>query len=270
MKNKQMYFKKIYMLAAILLTLSAPLHGETVKVRKAEGRWEVSRELTIAQAEEKALNEAKKEALRMAGIMENVWSVFGQVTSENGSKFEEAYSSVSVLALNGMVNVTDKKSEQIWDPVAKKLFMSVTIDAEVTKSDIQEDRTYALEVSGIEPVYRESETFTCNFRIHGSDSYLKVFWFSEEGAAMIYPNEYEGNMKFESGKTYHFPVTDKIDLVMEKSDSKMQTEKVNIIMLATKKDFPYLGETDYMSILSWIFNLPADQRTLFYTLTLIK
>lgn len=265
-----MYFKRIFMLSAFLLTLTASLCGQTVKVRNVEGRWEVSRELTIAQAEEKALTEAKKEAMRRAGIMENVWSVFGQVTSENGSRFEEAYSSVSVLALNGLVNVTDKKSEQIWDPVAEKLFMSVTIDAVVTKSDVQEDRTYALEVSGIEPVYRESETFRCSFRIHGTDSYLKVFWFSEEDAAMIYPNEYEGNSVFKAGNTYSFPVSDKIDMVMEKSVSGMQTEKVNIIMVATKQDFPYLGETDYMSILSWIFNLPADQRTLFYTMTIIK
>ena len=93
-----------------------------VRVRKAVGRWEVSDDITPKQAEEKALNEAKKEALRMAGVMENVWSVFGQVTADNGTEFTEAYSSVSMLAISGMVNVTDKKVEDIWDEGLKRNF----------------------------------------------------------------------------------------------------------------------------------------------------
>ena len=74
--------KRIFLLTFCLLTVCA-LHADetTVKVRKAVGRWEVSGDLSMAEAEERALNEAKKDALSKAGVMENVWSVFGQVTS---------------------------------------------------------------------------------------------------------------------------------------------------------------------------------------------
>lgn len=244
--------------------------GDIVKVRGAAGRWEVSGDITMAEAEERALNEAKKEALRKAGIMENVWSVFGQVTSENGSMFEEAFSSVSVLAIDGLVNIVSKKTDDLWDPVAKKLFKVVTIDALVTKNEVQEDKSYILEVTGIEPVYKESEPFTCSVRVYGADSYLKFFWFGEDGASMIYPNEYEDDIIFRAGEKYMFPVSENIELAMEKADAEADVEKVNIIAVATKKNFPYIGKQDYQSILTWIFNIPADQRTLFYNMTLIK
>jgi len=262
--------KRFILLAICLLSFSFSYAGDVVKVRKAVGRWEVSDDITPKQAEEKALNEAKKEALRMAGVMENVWSVFGQVTSDNGTEFAEAYSSVSMLAISGMVNVTDKTVEDIWDPGIKRNFKVVTIDALVTKDETQEDKAYALEVTGIEPVYRQNETLKCSFKVHGTDSYLKFFWFGDDGAALIYPNDYEGNQLFKAGETYSFPVTDAIDLVLEKSDKTKDVERVNIIVVATKKDYPYMSNYDYQSILTWIYNLPADQRTLFYQLTLIR
>ena len=263
--------KRIFLLTFCLLTVCA-MHADetTVKVRKAVGRWEVSGDLSMAEAEERALNEAKKDALSKAGVMENVWSVFGQVTSDNGTEFAEAYSSVSILAMNGLVNVTSKEVEDLWDPVARKFFKVVTIDATVTKSDIREDRSYVLEVNGIEPVYKESDLFRCSLKVHGADSYVKFFWFGDSGADMIYPNEYEGNQLFKAGKTYDFPLTDAVEMVMSKADAKAEVEKVNVIVVATKKDYPYIGEKDYLSILSWIFNLPADQRTLYYHMTLIK
>lgn len=262
--------RKISLLTVCLLAFSAVHASDIVTVRKAVGRWEVSRDITLAQAEEKAFIEAKKEALRLAGVMENVWSVFSQVTSENGTEFADACSSVSTLAISGLVNVTDKKVSELWDPHLKKQFVEVTISARVTKDDTKEDKTYVLTVDGIEPVYKNGDIFECSFMIHGTDSYLKFFWFDDNGAAMIYPNEYEGNNVFSAGKTYRIPLTDGIEFTMEKQDKKNETEKVNIIIVATKKDYPYLGNFDYQSILTWIYNIPADQRSLFYTLTLIK
>ena len=71
---------------------TAPLHAQTVKVKGAQGRWQVSEEITLKEAEERAFMEAKKEALRKAGVMENVWSVFGQISQESGTELHEAYS----------------------------------------------------------------------------------------------------------------------------------------------------------------------------------
>lgn len=262
--------QKLFVVAAFLLGCSLYAENDVVRVRKAVGRWEVSGDITVAQAEERAFMEAKKEALRKAGIMENVWSVMGQVSSSNGEKFSEAYSSVSTLAINGLVNVLEKEVKEEWDPKMKRMFKVVTIDANVTKNDVQEDLTYKLSVSGIDPVYKEEDLFKCSFKVYGTDSYIKIFWFTNDDAVMIYPNDYEGDQVFAAGCTYNVPVTDSIELVMAKSDPDVETEFINIIVLATKKNYPYLGEMDFQSILSWIYNLPADQRVIYHDSTVIK
>ena len=49
----------------VICTIAAPLHAQNpVKVKGAQGRWQVSEEITLKEAEERAFMEAKKEALR--------------------------------------------------------------------------------------------------------------------------------------------------------------------------------------------------------------
>ena len=118
-----MGFKRfIFVVVAIFSTSLLFGANDIVHVRKAQGRCEVSGDISLAQAEERAFMEAKKEALSKAGVMESVWSVMGQVTSSNGDKFSEAYSSVSALSINGLVNVLNKEVEEVWDPNLKRLF----------------------------------------------------------------------------------------------------------------------------------------------------
>lgn len=101
---------KICLLLVVIFTFSESslFAKKVVKVKNVEGMWEVSGTLTLEAAEERAFLEAKKEALRQAGIMENVWSVFGQITQENGSEFQEVYSQVSAIAIGGLINATKK------------------------------------------------------------------------------------------------------------------------------------------------------------------
>ena len=108
-------------LAVLLLTAASALYAQ--KPVKVKG----------VQAEERAFMEAKKAALQKAGVMENVWSVFGQITQEDGQELHEAYSQMNVLAIGGMVNITNKKVEEVWDTDTRSLYKVVTIDAEVQK-----------------------------------------------------------------------------------------------------------------------------------------
>ena len=104
-----------------IMACSVPLNAQKiVKVKNVQGRWQVSDNITLKEAEERALNEAKKEALRRAGVMENVWSVFGQITQESGTEFEEAYSQMNILAIGGMVNITKQKVEEVEPEEAEK------------------------------------------------------------------------------------------------------------------------------------------------------
>lgn len=255
---------------AILLLISAGslCAQDIVKVKGAQGRWQVSEEITLKQAEERAFMEAKKAALQKAGVMENVWSVFGQITQNDGQEFHEAYSQMSVLAIGGMINVTHKKIEEIWDTDTRSLYKVVTIDATVQKN-AKPDNAYALEVKGVETLYKEGDAFTCRLTVHGTDSYLKFFWFDSTGGALLYPNTYEANNLLKAGQEYKIPFSNAVDYLMEKQSGK-DNEKINIMMVATKENIPFTEVVTYQNVLKWVYSIPVNQRCAFYEMVLIK
>ncbi len=252
----------------LLLGTSATLFAQKpVKVKGAQGRWQVSDNVTLKEAEERAFLEAKKEALRKAGVMENVWSVFGQITQESGTEFSEAYSQMNVLAIGGMVNVTRKEVEEIWDVDSRSLYKVVTIDAEVQKNN-QVDKTYALEVKGMETLYKEGDVFTCTLKVRGTDSYLKFFWFDSNGGALLYPNDYEGDALLTAEKEYHIPFSDAVDYRMEKQGEP--SEKINMMFVATKENIPFTENVTYENVLKWIYAIPGDKRCASYDMVIIQ
>lgn len=240
----------------VICTIAAPLHAQnSVKVKGAQGRWQVSEEITL------------KEALRKAGVMENVWSVFGQISQESGTEFHEAYSQMNVLAIGGMVNVTNKKVEEVWDTNTRSLYKVVTIDAVVQKEE-KVDKSYALEVKGVANLYKEGDVFTCTLKVHGTDSYLKFFWFDSTGGALLYPNTYEPNTLLQAEKEYSIPFSNAVDYRMEKQGK--ESEKINMMMVATKENIPFTDEVTYQNVLKWVYSIPNDKRCAFYDMILIK
>lgn len=260
--------KLIGWIAFILLMMAAPLHAQKiVKVKGVQGRWQVSDNVTLKEAEERALMEAKKEALSKAGVMENVWSVFGQITQESGTELMEAYSQMNVLAIGGMMNVTSKKVEEVWDVEAHSLFKVVTIDAEI-KKDAAEDKTYALEVKGISPLYKEGDNMNFTLKVRGTDSHLKFFWFDSEGGSLVFPNEYEKDFLLQAEREYQVPFTPYAEYKMYKQGK--DSEKINLMWVATKENIPFTGEVTYENVLKWIYAIPNDQRCAAYEMALVK
>lgn len=253
----------------LLLMVAPPIAAQQkeVKVKGVQGRWQVSDNITLKEAEERALMEAQKEALRQAGVMENVWSVFGQITTESGSEFSEIYSQMNVLAIGGMMNITNKKVEETWDINLKSLYKVVTIDATIKKGE-NPDRSYALELNGVSPVYKEGDTFNGTLRVYGTDSYLKIFWFDSEGGEIIYPNAYEPDKLLTAGKLYQIPFSQSVDYRMEKKGANKET--VNVMLVATKEQIPFTEKVSYESVLKWIYSIPADQRCATYDMVLIQ
>lgn len=264
-----MKINRLFGVIATLLIFAGSLWAQDiVKVKGVQGRWQVSDEITLKQAEERAFMEAKKAALQKAGIMENVWSVFGQITQDDGAEFHEAYSQMSVLAIGGMVNVTNKKVDEVWDVNSRSLYKVVTIDATVQKND-RPDNSYALQVKGVETLYKEGDVFTCRLTVHGADSYLKFFWFDGTGGALLYPNTYEPNNLLKAGNEYKIPFSNAVDYLMEKHSGK-DSEKINIMMVATKQNIPFTEAVTYQNVLKWVYSIPANQRCAFYEMVLIK
>lgn len=254
-------------LALLALTVSAnPTETRSLekkRVKGAYGEWSMSPDLTGGEVMARALHEAKEDALRKAGVGENVWSIFGMMTTSTSSTFMEAYSEMSVMAIEGKVTINNETGSWILNKEGNPVY-TVKLDAEVTVDHNEEDKTYAISTDGIANHYSNGDKCSCTFTIDGADSYLKVFFFNDEMAGMIYPNTPEQKMRqFKVGEVYSFPVPQngrQGSIQMRKNGE--DPENIVILFVATKKNYPYIGDNDATSILQWIYNLPADERTI--------
>lgn len=254
-------------LALLTLTVSAnPTETRSLekkRVKGAYGEWSMSPDLTGGEVMARALHEAKEDALRKAGVGENVWSIFGMMTTSTSSTFMEAYSEMSVMAIEGKVTINNETGSWILNKEGNPVY-TVKLDAEVTVDHNEEDKTYAISTDGIANHYSNGDKCSCTFTIDGADSYLKVFFFNDEMAGMIYPNTPEQKMRqFKVGEVYSFPVPQngrQGSIQMRKNGE--DPENIVILFVATKKNYPYIGDNDATSILQWIYNLPANERTI--------
>lgn len=265
-----MKYRFVVMVAILFASPSLFGQAKVVTVR-SEGKCEYSRFLTLEQAEQKALQEAKQAALFKAGVPENVWSVFGTITESDGQQFQQAYSEMSVLAVGGLVNLLKEPefSREI-SKVDKREYVVCKISAEVKKGE-EVDKAYQLNVKGIAPVYKDGELLNIEMTVSSQDSYVRVFWFNENDGSQIFPNQLESKHLIEKNKPYSFPNQDLYDLVVEKKDKKHDTELVNVMVVATKRDYPFFSdEVSFESLLKWIYNIPAHERCAYYESFYIK
>lgn len=251
----------ILVVALSLFTAQAQVKIVTVR---AQGKCEISRFITREQAEERALQEAKNNALSKAGVDENVWSVFGMISQNDGQEFQQAYSEMSVMAVGGLVHLTEEPVyTEEYSRSEKRRYIVCKIHAEVKKGE-SVDKSFQVHVDGIAPVYREGELL--NLKIHTSqDAHVRVFWFNKEKGAQILPNEIQPAHFIEKDIPFRFPDPDRYSLEIAKEDKDAETELVNIMVVATKKDYPfYENEVSFQSLLNWIYEIPAQDRCTYY------
>ncbi|MEG2849772.1 MAG: DUF4384 domain-containing protein, partial [Bacteroidales bacterium] len=111
--------------------------------------------------------------------------------------------------------------------------------------------------------------FNFNIKVYGSDYYLKVFWFDDSGGAQLYPNDFSADKKFKVEQLYPFPFNENAEYVIEKINKESKSEKINIMVIATKEKIPFIGEVNYSSLLKWIYSIKANQRCAFYQMAII-
>ena len=265
--------RRIYKVAATaalafmaIATLAAPLGSHSLekrRVKNAYGEFSMNPDMTGGEVMSRALHEAKEDALRKAGVGENVWSIFGMMTTSTNNTFMEAYSEMSVMAIEGKVAVNQELGKWALNKEGIPVY-KVKLDADVTVDNNEEDRTYAISTEGISNYYQNGDNCSCTFTIDGADSYLKVFYFNSEVSGMVFPATPEQKTQiFKIGESYRFPVPQNgthVSLQLRKNTEA--PESIVILFVATKKNYPYLGDGDAISILQWIYSIPANERAL--------
>ena len=263
--------KRIICIVTSLLLIIPAYSGyaQNKRVRNITGRCEITRDISLSQAEQKALEDAKINAMRKAGVSERLWSVTGLINEDDGSEFSQVLSRMTTLEINGLITVRDVVySEEVIDG---RRYAVATIDADVKLVDTKVDLTFQMEVNGIKGVYESGENMTFTVKLYGHDAWLRVFWFDESGGMLLYPSSYDSDAPLKKDKEYAFPLNPSIDYVMEKLDKSHKMETINIIAVATKRNIPFIEDAvTFDSVLKWLYTIPADERTAYREAIIIQ
>ena len=258
-------------LLLILGMFSSPLSAQREKTRMvtATGSYVASTNETPAYGQAQALLEAKKQALREAGVMENVSSTAIIVLGSNGSEFQEISSELSRIELEGRVRVKVQNDAPPAFPNERLVKYSTTIQAEVVVDEVEEDLNFQFKTEGFKNSYLSGENM--NFSITPAiDCYVRIFFFGKNkySHAQIYPIEgVFKDIQLKAGATVNFPPEDKIFLydgpfeyTMELDNEKDNIEQDVVLIVALKKPYPFMNDVSYENVINWLAKIKRNER----------
>ncbi len=255
-----------------ILTLAMALNiqcfaQKKIKIKSVEGTAYVTDNITLHQAEQNALNEAKKEALKKAGVSEDITSTNMLNTSQIHDVVKQNFVEISTSSLNGAILnysiINEKKSVDEFN----NFKIDLTIDATVIKYKEKKDPSFIFTVSGIKDVYYTGDTLSFFFRPY-QDGYLKIFLISTDTSQIIYPYidyEYskfrdEQDRLFKKGVSVRFPILKYIKYSLTCTNKK-SFEFNQLIFVFLKKNIPFTKKLTTKNIHEWIYSIPPNFRS---------
>lgn len=255
--------KKTALLTLVILAFLSVSSQEIKHIKEAKGLYNITGEISEEAAKQKALAEAKVNALKMAGVSENIKSYDMLFKSEIGSKYEEVFMSEKQSEIRGAIkDYTVAYSKKLDE--YNNFTIEATIEANVILYKTSADPAFSVSIDGIKKGYQSGEklSFTVTPSIN---CYLNIFNIYEKNASLSYPNPYEKQQMLEAGKSYTFPLNKNIDYPLERTT--VDPEKNKLIFVFTKDLIPFIKykgddqETNFEDVSSWLYSISPDRRT---------
>ena len=249
--------------------------GQEKIIVSATGEYE-SRDLSPIQAKEMAIQNAKINALKNAGITEKIHSSSVLYTSQTGLNLTKLFSEISSNEIKGEIVVNDVKIIDQSFINNGNMVIKVEILATVYKYHKNKDPAFTFEMNGIQDKYFTDEDLKFTFTPR-KDCYLKIFTLTDSTASLLYPcqnknspylNEDEGRL-FKANETITFPMKFGISYIGELPYSK-SSEINHFLFVILKNEFPIKNISSLNDILNWIYSIPPDIRLIEYKEVLIK
>jgi hypothetical protein len=238
------------------MPLSPVLAQKLVKVNQAVGVVTLHGDLSLNRAKEKALQEAKLDALRQAGVGEQISEtnmLFQQSTTE---KADALFSSLISNQINGEIAgfklLSDGLKSEAQPPVYE-----VVIEAEVKVYEEEETSGIEVELSGIRDQYFDQEAL--QFSVESNrDGYLHAFIVTESEVYQIFPNDYEKVHALAGGKAIQFPINTGIDYQLETT----KPEAIHyLVLLFTTEAVKLSPPATLNELLARLSAIPRRQKT---------
>lgn len=263
--------KKVLLTITLIALISNIYSQEIKQIQGAKGRYYITGEVSEEQAKQKALAEAKVDALKKAGVAEHIQSYDMLFKSEVGSKFEEVFMSDKQSEIRGAVRDYTMEYEKGIDE-SRNFYIEVIINANVILYNTSADPAFTVNIEGFKAGYQNGENLVYTIT-PSQNCYLNIFNIFEKNATLIFPSKWEKQQLFEGGKTYRFPLTNLLKDGYSLEKTTKEPEKNKMVFVFTKELTPFIKfkinndedqVTNFEDISSWIFSISPDKRTSHY------
>ncbi len=241
---------------------------EQTRTVTATGSYVANQNETPAYAKAQALFEAKKQALREAGVMEDISST-SIVILGNGNGFQEISSELSRIELEGRVRIKEQTDQPPMFTNDNLVKYSTTIRAEVVVEEKEEDLNFQFKTEGFKNSYLMDENMTFTIT-PAADCYLRIFFFGRRPSenAQLYPIDgFFKDVRLNAGTPVTFPPEDSRFLYNKPYEYKMKMEDYNynveqcvILIVALKKSYPYMDEVTYEKVIRWLSKIKRSEK----------
>ena len=259
--------RTIWIICVCCLLVSTAFAQQKSKVENVKGEWVVSNDITIIQARENALNQAKVEALRQAGVPEFVSESNLMFRSEKKEQMKEFFESLTTIEVSGEISEFSIRSEEKKLNQFGNLLYEVLIDATVILHKSTKDPGFNFEVKGVREQYYSPDKLTIEIK-PWKEGYLSIFILNEKESGQIFPNTLEKQEKLASQQNYFFPKSNALDYEVS---SESSVEINYLLLLYTKQEIPFVREQTSENILRFIAGInPAEKCLKTYSLLIKK
>lgn len=262
--------RHLILFAFVISSLSS-FGQRSINVNNAIGSYIGNDNETPNIVKEKALNNAKINALSKAGIAEDISSYNLLYQQDKNGDFQQIFDSQFQSEIRGAIQSYEIINEKRGANEFGNLFIEITINAKVIKYNKKSDPTFTSKINGIKSVYNHGDKLEFNL-IVSQDFYLTIFYFNDEESGLIYPNSQEDSKLFIADEVHSFP-TKRADYFLE-IEKKEETNR--LIFVFTKEDYKFITQNSERlaskdEIFEWIYSISPDRRsTNNYSLTILK
>ncbi len=259
-----------FILCFFLLLAAENLFAQKIlQVSGIKGSAYIAGDVSPNQAKAQALNDAKINSLKAAGIGEYINSYQLLFTSQQKNDYSQFFSSDIQSEIQGAVQSYEIKNEKIYCKSEFEIICEITIDASVIKYETKPDINFDANIEGLKGVYNNGDKLTFSVKTTQA-CYLTIFNITDKEAFMLYPNFYEKQSICKPLEECKYPIA-KIDYTLHTESKSQETNR--LIFVFTKTQIPYIKMdknqvTTIENIFSWIYSIMPDQRKVEY-LTLI-
>lgn len=249
-----------------LILVPCSVAQKKIDVTSITGTAIVNDDITPRQAKNLALKEAKEEALRKAGIKENISTTNMLSTTQQKKKVKQNFVEISTVELNGAIlNYTITDEKRSIDKF-NNFKVALTINATVVKYKKKKDPSFEFKVTGINEYYKTGDTLSFKF-IPYKNGYLKIFLISNDTSQIIFPYISLANKQFSDVQNRLFeedvPVQFPVLTWMRYTLTSYKNREFNqLIFVYTKNNIPFQKKITTSNIHSWIYSIPPDQRVI--------